>query len=296
MKRLKKHADSLINRQYDIEEIYNNIELEVDNIKDELNTLKDIIDDLNIQDIVNQVSDAKYIVDNIIASCEVIYNYASEAKSIGQYNEDMLVEGKNIISRLEKDIEELKQEIEDMISGNEQLEYEISELENQISEIENILSELQQNDGIEASKKEKRLIRIEASYAWICNVHDEMMFKAERIVSLINIKKSLDKLLTVEYENKLQVMIEKFQNSIDNKYNEIMGILDDYINDMHIGLDMNNRMGAGINRKNSLIVELQEELSQLEEELNDISYNYHNLQDIKEKLEEDLRNLNSLLP
>lgn len=293
--RLEKVSNELTNKQYEIEDYYSSIQEEINTIRDELNTIESYLDEIN-QENYDEIAD--YIVDsmNYILSCnDRIYDFASKAKSIGQFNEDMLREGKSIIEDLESEIDKLKVEIDDIINSKSEVEYEIYELEDEIERIKELIDNIENELSVESdNNNRKRLITVLGSFQYICHVHDDIMEIADRIADIINSSVFVNKIKDYDSE-KFDDLYDELISEFNDIKNDILNYLSDIEHDMSIGLDMNNRMGAGIDRKNDLIQELKEEVENLVEELGNLSYEYDDLLSQKEELESQLAELQSLL-
>lgn len=285
MKRLI--ASDLDNKQYDLEELYDKVDVEISEIKNALDQLETLITNSTAKEEFQEAHDYANI---ITQSGSVIYEFIDASKDIGIFNESQLEEGNKIIESLENDLSSLEEELENIRSSHSEHQDEIDNLEEKIDETQSLIEELQ-NQNIEASKQSKLKLVVIASYRYICNVHDAIMSKAEEIQ--LNAS-SIDDML-IGIRNSDDPVDPQELYSLQQLIDGISYIIGDIENDMSIGLKMNTKMGNGIDSKNDLINEITSNIEQITSDLDFETNELENLLSIKHNLEMSLEELESLL-
>lgn len=291
MSRLKKIAEELHNRDYDIENLYSSIEESMTNIRQEISNVQNTFSNTSVQTFIDDTSIIKECINTIIDYASDIDAMSSECKMIGQHNEDRLNDGNKIIHEIESKLSDVQDDLSQMQNSNDELEHEIKTLQESIEELKGTIEELDlENQNIEASNVNSSRLLVNAAYSYICHVHDAMSDKAADIVQTFSSFGDSLNIITEISEEELQSIVENGESQCYN----VLQILFDLEDDMKIGLKMNGRMGGGIDSKNEIIDELKEQLEEVIQELDELSDTYSSLIDHRDALDNDLDNLNNI--
>lgn len=271
-----KRLSYLENKQNDNDVMYSNIneylttlENYLEFINNELNNFPNI-SDYDSNDYENQKI---YFYENLYEYFDNIYNVADEicdcsqtAKNYGVHNEEQLEKGNKKIDDMQEELDELQQNFYEIENEHDSLKKLISELEEQLD----ILEDSMNNMTVESSIN--RLKKISKSYSFICNAHDDMIDSSEKIMDLVDELKSSNK----EYDD-----YKSFMHMVEDNIATIYSAMNEAIN-------MNERMGIGVDNKIDKLYSLEDEINSFNEYIADAVIT-------KDELENRLNDLQNIL-